>query len=318
MFKNSLSEEQFQALVERLSKRKNDLEGRITIETVKDSLKELGLSGLLRENDIDEVCKQMNRELRMRQWTNYFKFALILMILTPPLAAFGGYKLREVIVANFTQLVGLTNVEDLESKELSILVKNIQDPVNSLETDKDKLEEIIQDLKTENETLKNLGKPYTISQGTRNSGITQATPTPVSSQSVEQEGIIYELKSCQKSSNVNSSTQSLRCTLLITSTKKNVKLTLYSNGVHERRSRIIEQGKEYLAKKVKFGTYSNKYQVRNSLIKDIPIEAIITFDGVPLDVNQIDVLQLTTSLFSSYYHGLINPEFRDLSVTPKE
>ena len=317
MFKNSLSEEQFQALVERLSKRKNDLEGRITIETVKDSLKELGLSGLLRENDIDEVCKQMNRELRMRQWTNYFKFALILMILTPPLAAFGGYKLREVIVANFTQLVGLTNVEDLESKELSILVKNIQDPVNSLETDKDKLEEIIQDLKTENETLKNLGKPYTISQGTRNSGITEPTATPVPSQSVELEGILYELKSCQKSSNVNSSTQSLRCTLLITSTKKNVKLILYAN-VYQKRTRIIEQGKEYVAKKVEFGTYSNKREVSNSLIKDIPIEAIITFDGVPLDVNQIDVLQLKTYLFSSYYHGLINPEFRDLSVTPKE
>ncbi|NET81512.1 MAG: hypothetical protein F6J94_05955 [Moorea sp. SIO1F2] len=321
MIKNSLTEEQFQGLVERLSKRKNELEGRITIETVKDSLRELGLSDLLRENDIDEVCKQMNRELRMRQWTNYFKFALILMILTAPLAAFGGYKLREVIVAKFPAFVGLTNDESLQSRELKLQVKDLQDKVKDLETDKDKLNERIQDLKTENKTLKNLGKPDTISQATRTSVITEPTPTTVPSQSVELEGIIYELKSCQKSYNVNSSTQSISCAILITSTKENVNLNLYSNSRYGYgRSRLLDQGKEYVATKVELGTYSNNRDgsVKNSLIKDIPIEAIITFKGVSLDVNQIDVLQFRNHLKSSYYTGYINTELRNVSVTPEE
>ncbi|NEO36325.1 MAG: hypothetical protein F6J90_08330 [Moorea sp. SIOASIH] len=320
MIKNSLTEEQFQGLVERLSKRKNELEGRITIETVKDSLRELGLSDLLLENDIDEVCKQMNRELKMRQWTNYFKFALILIILTAPLSAFGGYKLREVMVAKFPQLLGLTNDDSVDSRELKLQVKDLQDKLKDLETEKDKLKERIEDLKTENKQLKTGTEPDSISQGTRTTIINESKPTPVSSQSVELEGILYELKSCQKSSNVNSSTQSISCAILITSTKENVKLELYSNG-YKGRSRLLDQGKEYVATKVTFGTYSSHKRygyVNNSLIKDIPIEAIITFKGVSLDVNQIDLLQFKTHLKSSYYTGYLNPELRDLSVIPEE
>ena len=55
MSKNSLSEDEFKKLVERLSQRRNELEGRITIDSVRESLVELGLSDLLRENDIEEV-----------------------------------------------------------------------------------------------------------------------------------------------------------------------------------------------------------------------------------------------------------------------
>jgi len=312
MVKNSLTEEQFQGLVERLSKRKNELDGRITIETVKDSLKELGLSGLLRENDIDEVCKQMNRELRMRQWTNYFKFALILIILTAPLAAFGGYKLREVIVTKFPTLVGLNPGDALQSRELNLQLKDLQNKVKDLETDKDKLNERIQDLKIENKKLKKGSEP-----DPQISTDPEATTTTVSPEPVEKKGIIYEFKSCQKSSNVNSSTQSIRCAILITSTKTNVNFNLYANHSYGR-SRIVEQGKEYVATKVELGTYSGNRYVRNSLIKDIPIEAIITFDGVSLDVNQIDVLQFRNHLKSSYYTGYINTELRDLSVIPEE
>ncbi|NEO67020.1 MAG: hypothetical protein F6J98_44375 [Moorea sp. SIO4G2] len=78
----------------------------------------------------------------------------------------------------------------------------------------------------------------------------------------------------------------------------------------------MEQGKEYVATKVEFGTFSNNRNgvVKNRLIKDVPIEAIITFDGVPLEVNQIDMLQFRSYLNSSYYTGYINTELRDLSV----
>ncbi|NES87349.1 MAG: hypothetical protein F6K63_14895 [Moorea sp. SIO1G6] len=217
MFKNSLSEEQFQALVERLSKRKDELEGRITIESVKDSLRELGLSDLLLENDIDDVCKQMNRELKMRQWKNYLKFALILIILTAPLSAFGGYKLREFIVAKFPTFVGITDDDSLQSRELNLQVKNLQNQVKDLETDKDKLQEKIKELKTEkNKQLQERGQPVSrISNNVRTGPVNpKSLPEPV-----EREGIIYELKSCQKSSNLNSSTQSISCVISMTSTK---------------------------------------------------------------------------------------------------
>ncbi|NES87350.1 MAG: hypothetical protein F6K10_41885 [Moorea sp. SIO2B7] len=95
---------------------------------------------------------------------------------------------------------------------------------------------------------------------------------------------------------------------------------LYSNS-SSRRSRLLEQGKEYVATKVTLGTYSSnnrKGYVKNSLIKDVPIEAIIAFDGVPLEVNQIDVLQFTSHLRSSYYTGYFNTELRNLSVILEE
>jgi len=94
-------------------------------------------------------------------------------------------------------------------------------------------------------------------------------------------------------------------------------LNFYGNH-REGRSRIVEQGKEYVATKVELGTYSGNRYVRNSLIKDIPIEAIITFDGVSLDVNQIDVIQFRNHVKSSYYTGYVNTELRDLSVIPEE
>ncbi|GGA49025.1 MAG: hypothetical protein F6K48_33325 [Okeania sp. SIO3H1] len=46
--KNSLSEDELNSLIERLSKRRDELEGRITIDSVKESLKELGLSAVLK------------------------------------------------------------------------------------------------------------------------------------------------------------------------------------------------------------------------------------------------------------------------------
>ncbi|WP_293061107.1 hypothetical protein [Okeania sp. SIO2B3] len=40
--KNSLSEDEFNSLIELLSKRRDEFEGRITIDSVKEGLRELG------------------------------------------------------------------------------------------------------------------------------------------------------------------------------------------------------------------------------------------------------------------------------------
>ncbi|NEQ36760.1 MAG: hypothetical protein F6K40_10910 [Okeania sp. SIO3I5] len=320
MSKNSLSEDEFKRLVERLSHRRNELEGRITIDSVRQSLLELGLSDLLRENDIEEVSKQVSREFQRRQWKNYFGFALILIILVAPLAAFGGYKLREYIVANVPQLVGLDETPDpsklleLEAQveKLTANQTALENQLENSQTEKDELKDRIQELEVENKDLKNrTNTPISTTVTTPSIETTETISTPIASFAVQ--GLVYDLKSCQKS-NVNPKSQTISCVLLITSKQENVSFSLYSNR-SGRRSRIFEAGKEYLATRVKLGTYSGTSRVRNNLITDVPIEATITFDNVPLEVNKIQVFQISSWLQSSYYNNGINVEFRNLSLS---
>ncbi|NEO35925.1 MAG: hypothetical protein F6J90_06130 [Moorea sp. SIOASIH] len=311
---NSLTEEQFDRLVQRLSKRKDEMEGRITIKAVMDILRDLELSHLLLENDIDEVCKQMNRESKMRQWQNSFKFALILIIVTAPLFAFGGYKLRKFLVTKFPELVGIKITKD---DEINIQLKNLQYELKKREIQNDKLEKINQEL---NDKIATLTTPVDTSPKNPQPPTDPPIITPPEKPKLfERKGIIYKFKNCQKSPNINSSTQSISCAILITSTKEDVQLRLYSNRNASARSRLFQQGKEYVATKVKLGTFSSKRSgyVKNSLIKDVPIEAIIDFGGVPLEVNQIDMLQFKSYLESSYYRGYIKTDLRNLPVIPE-
>ncbi|MEM1170873.1 MAG: hypothetical protein AAGJ08_17785 [Cyanobacteria bacterium P01_H01_bin.35] len=126
--KKSLSEDEFKRLIERLSQRRDELEGRITIDSVKESLRDLGLSDLLLENDIEEVSKQVSREFARQQWKNRLLQALILIIITNPFAAFGGYKLREYLVSNFPQLIGV--VETVKPSVLEDLQKQVEEMTN--------------------------------------------------------------------------------------------------------------------------------------------------------------------------------------------
>ncbi|NEQ87412.1 MAG: hypothetical protein F6K26_47585 [Moorea sp. SIO2I5] len=313
MSKNSLIKEQLQELVKLLSKRKNEVEGKIPIKVVMDILRELGLSDLLLENDIDDVCKQMDRESKMQKWKNYFNFALILIILTAPLFTFGGYKIREFIVAKFPELVGIPS----NNGDFNIQVNNLQNELEKLEIENDKLKQINQKLNAKIKNSSPLVVPSPVISPIPTVGTNTLTQDPA--KSVELKGIIYKFKNCQKSSNVNSFTQSISCAILLTSTKENVQLSLYSNLSASRRSRLLAQGKEYVATKVKFGTFTNNRGgiVKNHLSKDVPIEVTIDFDGVPLEVNQIDLMQFTSYLESSYYRGELNTELRNLPVIPE-
>ncbi|NES64696.1 MAG: hypothetical protein F6K24_05255 [Okeania sp. SIO2D1] len=329
MSKKSLSEDEFKRLVERLSHRRNELEGRITIDSVRESLAELGLSDLLRENDIEEVSKQVSREFQRRQWKNYFGFALIVIILVAPLAAFGGYKLREYIVANLPQLVGLDETPD-SSKLLELeaqvekLTANQTELENQLENsqaEKDELNDRIQELEVENKDLKNRTNtptPTTVtSPPIETTETIETTSTSAASlASFEAQGLVYELKGCQKS-NVSPNSQTISCILLLKSKQENVKFYLYSNYSGTRRSRIFEAGKEYIATRVELGTSRGTSRVQNNLITDVSIEATITFDNVPLEVNKIEVFQISSYLESSYYRNDIKVEFRNISLSEK-
>ncbi|NEP76828.1 MAG: hypothetical protein F6K17_23440 [Okeania sp. SIO3C4] len=319
-----MSEDEFKNLVETLYDRRNELEeGRITIDSVRESLVELGLSDLLRENDIEEVSKQVSREFRRRQWKNYFNFAMILIILVFPLAAFSGYQLRQYIVANFPQLVGLNQTPDssklleleVQVKKLTANQTKLENQLKNSQTEKDELKNRIQELEVENKRLKN--PTNTSTSTTVTSPLTETTST--SAKFFEEQGIVYELKGCHKS-NVGSSSQTINCTLLITSKQENVGLSLYSKKYSlypYPYSRMFEAGKEYIGTRVKLGSYSGTSRANNSLIKDVPMESTIIFDNVPLQVNKIKGLEISSSLRSSYYNSYINVEFRNISLSEK-
>ena len=228
MTKNSLSEDEFKKLVERLSHRRNELEGRITIDSVRESLIELGLSDLLRENDIEEVCKQVSRELKKRQWKNYFTFAMILIGLVAPSSAFAGYSLRIYVVLNFPQLVGLDKTPDsskllaleAEVKKLTANQTQLENQLQNSQNEKDELKEKIQQLESGNKGLENstsTSTPTTVTNPATE--ITKTTST--SGKSFETLSIVYQLQGCQKS-NVGTNSQTISCNLLITSKRENV------------------------------------------------------------------------------------------------
>ena len=91
---------------------------------------------------------------------------------------------------------------------------------------------------------------------------------------------------------------------------------MYANWGRYRNSRIFETDKKYLATSVKLGKKSGTKSAKNNLTKDVPIEAIIYFDNLPLEVNKIELFQIGSSLRSSYYNNEINNvEFSDVPVS---
>ncbi|MFM7791335.1 MAG: hypothetical protein ACKO90_25610, partial [Microcystis panniformis] len=89
VLKDGLSDDEFKKLIERLSYRKQYNQEVITLDAVKESLQELGLSDLLMDNDIEEVRRQVNKEFNKQQRKNYLIFAAVLLVLTVPLSALG-------------------------------------------------------------------------------------------------------------------------------------------------------------------------------------------------------------------------------------
>ncbi|NET86774.1 MAG: hypothetical protein F6K45_01440 [Kamptonema sp. SIO1D9] len=181
-FKNSISENEYNKLIETLSYRQKELERRITIDEVRGTLREMGLLELLRENDIKEVRKEVNREFKGQQRRKYFISASILTILVASSFTFMGYKLATFLAfkfpdtaANLPPLIRIevnTRVqiielkEELENRKEEIQEKErkideLQDEVNTLENQlKDEREKI----SAKEEIINKLQKEKTILQ----------------------------------------------------------------------------------------------------------------------------------------------------------
>ncbi|GAB1538267.1 hypothetical protein NUACC21_09250 [Scytonema sp. NUACC21] len=131
---------------------------------------------------------------------------------------------------------------------------------------------------------------------------------------IEQQGISFELLGCQKST-TDITTQRIQCFLNIISTQENAKISLYPNFNESQRTRIFGSGNENLATQVKFGSSTGYYSVSNNLIKNVALKAIFSFDKVPIEVNNIEVLEVSSFLESPYYQGDIKIEFRNVPLS---
>ncbi|GGA49031.1 hypothetical protein [Okeania sp. KiyG1] len=188
-------------------------------------------------------------------------------------------------------------VKELENTkvQLEVELENYKQTNNLLENENERL-------KKELEELKNNPSPGNIVQ----------SPPPSAGDSLQRtyeiNGFLFELQSCKRA-NVNADSQSIHCTLLITSTEKNANLTLYTQA-NNGKSRIVEAGEIYPATRAQLGTSSDRYDARENLIEDVPIKAYITFDRVSLEVNKIQVMEIFLQS-----GNIIRLEFRDVPLS---
>lgn len=307
--KSSLNEQEFKKLVELLSRRKDELEGRITIDSVRISLAELGLSELLVDSDIEEVRKQVSKEFKRRQFRNYATFGLILTLLIFPLGAYGGFKLKELMPSPVP--VEPSEIARLERKIEELEDKNtkLEEELEASEAERDELTQQIEEIANKSENSRN--PDTTDSPDAPNLSSETALSSP---QSVERQEIIFELQECQKS-NTSTTSQTIECSFLITSTRENAIVYLYANQNSNRRSRVVEGGQEYIARRSELGSDRGNYRVQNTLIKDTAMGAKLFFDEVPLTVNKLEVIEVSSYLESSYYDNDLKLEFRNISLS---
>lgn len=310
--KDGLTDEEFTKLVERLSSRKQQDQELINPDLVNESLTELGLSHLLTDSDIEEVRKQVDRELKKQQRRKNLTFTFILLAITIPLSVFGGYKLNDLVDKYFGNQGEEELLASLQELEKKLRVSETDKKV--IETEKEDLEDKIKELEEENKSLKD-SLISNLPTGTT----TETTPTEPSSLGPNPGGIqqvqslIFELKECQKST-TSSTLQNINCSFLVTSNQDKAKLYVYANYNSDRRSRIVEGGKEFIAKKVNLGSNSGSSRAENNLIKDIPIEITLTFEEVPQSLNKIDVIELSSYLETADFNDDIKVEFRDTKL----
>ncbi|WP_430015596.1 hypothetical protein ACQY1X_08720 [Microcystis protocystis FBCC-A270] len=304
VLKDGLSDDEFKKLIERLSYRKQYNQEVITLDAVKESLQELGLSDLLMDNDIEEVRRQVNKEFKKQQRKNYLIFASVLLVLTIPLSAFGGYKFKEWISSFFQQ------------SSNSDLVQ-LSEKLNTLESENKDLQRKIKELEDENQSLKGSNVPSPSASFAPDNETVSEPSSFNTDKIVKVQSLIFQFKECQRSA-ISSTLQNIKCSLLVTSTQDKNKLYIHGNYNSNNRSRIIEDGKELIATKVDFGSNSGTYQADNILIKDTPIEVIITFENVPQSINKVGVIEVSSYLESPEFNDNVKAEFYNKTLSSSQ
>ena len=105
---------------------------------------------------------------------------------------------------------------------------------------------------------------------------------------LENEGFLFQVTKCRKISD-----KSTKCNLLIENKIHERTLTIY--GKYGRyRTRIIDiSGNEALASRVSIGRKTNKAYVYMKLLRNVPIKASITFDGLITNTDNIRLIDIS-------------------------
>jgi hypothetical protein len=191
---------------------------------------------------------------------------------------------------------------------------NLSEESKRLELENEDLQRKIKELEDENESLKSSNIPSpSASVASDNKTVSE----PSSSKAinvVKVQSLIFEFKECKKSE-ISSTLQNIKCSFLVTSTQEKNKLYVHGNYNSNIRTRMLEDGKELIATKVDFGSNSGGSQAENILIKDTPIEVILTFEDVPQSIKKVGVIEISSYLESPDFNDYIKAEFHNQTLS---
>jgi hypothetical protein len=117
------------------------------------------------------------------------------------------------------------------------------------------------------------------------------------------EGILFQLKGCRSESST------IKCTFLVIDQAESRQLIIYGR----RKSKIIDpQGNEYLVERVRFGSGAANGSVTQNLAQGIGLTALISFENVPNQVNQLALVEVSAY---TQRQGPFTVQFRDVPVS---
>jgi hypothetical protein len=129
------------------------------------------------------------------------------------------------------------------------------------------------------------------------------SPTTTSTQS--NEDIFFQLKGCRREN------ETLKCEFFVTDQSQDRTLYMYAKSSNS--SRIIDpQGNQYVAKSVDFGGTESSAYVYQNLVQGIGLKAFITFEKVPIQINQLALVEVSARTQSQ---GSFTIQFRDVPVS---
>ncbi|MCI5122299.1 MAG: hypothetical protein D3908_14145 [Candidatus Electrothrix sp. AUS4] len=115
-------------------------------------------------------------------------------------------------------------------------------------------------------------------------------------QVVEVDGFVFQLMS-NKLSN-----RTITFSFLVTNTGKDRRIRLYGSD----QSRLFDyEGNEYGAAKVRFGnSQQNNGWLEKVVISKVPIKSSITFEGVPPEIKEVALLEVSSGSFKAQFRNI--------------
>ncbi len=126
-------------------------------------------------------------------------------------------------------------------------------------------------------------------------GVASAGPAAVTK--VERQGVVFALQGCQRSN------ETIQCHLMLTNQAKDQ--TLYFS---KRSTRLFDHfGNETYSSRLSLGSSVDDSQVNRTLVRNVPISASASFEGVGFEVRRLTLVE-----FDFYYFTV---QYKDVPVS---